>query len=293
MSDPLRPEPGKAKAPANVNVLRASVDRYAKASGLGIKRVQQRVFTELVVGVLDNAKQKGVISLYVVKGGMALELRFGIRARASGDLDIALSGGNVLALLDDALAVGFGDFTFERREGSTYLENAKTHRVEIKISYQGRAFGTIDLDINEAKAETSMEMMTTSVITHLGLPGPIRVPIIDAHVHLAHKLHAATEPSRADYKNQRYRDLIDALVIARDANLDYTHLQNVVVDEFARREHHTAWPPKWALPDEWHTPLETLAKLHAFEPTDPKAIEREIVALIARIEEVSVKENYE
>jgi hypothetical protein len=111
MSDPLLPEPGIAKVPANVNVLRASVDRYAKASGLGIKRVQQRVFTELVVGLLDNAKSKGVIPLYVIKGGMALELRFGIRARASGDLDIALSGDDVLAQLDDALAVGFGNFT--------------------------------------------------------------------------------------------------------------------------------------------------------------------------------------
>jgi hypothetical protein len=136
-------------------------------------------------------------------------------------------------------------------------------------------------------------MMTTSVITHLGLPGPIRVPIIDAHVHLAHKLHAGTEPSRGDYKNERYRDLIDAIIIARDGNLDFAHLQKVVIDEFARREHHTVWPPIWALPDEWHTPLETLAKLHKFEPTDPNAIEREIIALIVRIEGVSVKTNYE
>ncbi|NNM91819.1 MAG: nucleotidyl transferase AbiEii/AbiGii toxin family protein [Candidatus Eremiobacteraeota bacterium] len=289
MSDPLRPEPGIARVPANVNVLRANVDRYARTAGLGIKRVQQRVFAELVIGLLDNAKNKGVIPLYVVKGGMALELRFGIRARASGDLDIALSGDDVLALLDDALAVGFGEFAFERRDGSIYLQNAKTHRIGIKISYKGRAFGTIDLDINEEKAETATDMMTTSVITHLGLPGPLRVPIIDAHIHLAHKLHAATEPSRADYKNERYRDLIDALVIARDGNLNFALLRNVVRDEFRRRKHHALWPPNWALPDEWHTPLQALARLHKFEPSDPKTIEREIIALIARIEGVLVK----
>ena len=293
MSDPLRPEAGVVKAPANVNVLRSRIDRYAKESGLGITRVQQRVYTELIIGLLDNARHKGVIPLFVVKGGMALELRFGIRARASGDLDINLSGDDVLALIDDALAVGFGGFTFERPKDSIYLENVKTHRVEIKISYKGRAFGTIDLDINAAKAETSAEMMTTSVITHLGLPGPLLVPIIDAHVHLAHKLHAATEPSRVDYKNVRYRDLIDALVIARAGSLDFAFLRTVAIEEFAHREHHKVWPPVWTLPNEWYAPLKTLAKIHKFEPTDPKGIEREIIALIARIEGVPVKTNYE
>lgn len=293
MADPLRPEPGVAKAPANVNVLRANIDRYAKASRLGIKRVQQRVFTELMIGVLDNAQHKGVIPRYVVKGGMALELRFGIRARASGDLDVAFFGDDELALLDDALAVGFGYFTYERRKGSDYLKNAKTHRVEIKISYKGRPFGTIDLDVNQAKAETATEMITTSVITHIGLPGPLRVPIIDAHIHLAHKLHAATEPSRADYKNERHRDLVDALIIARDGKLEFPYMQSVVIDEFARREHHKIWPPIWTLPVEWGAPLEALAKLHNFEPTDPVAIEREIIALIARIEGVLVKRNHE
>jgi hypothetical protein len=289
MSDPLTPEPKNIKAPPNINNLRSRINQYAREHGLGVDRVQQRVFTEIIIGLLDRAEKQRAIPGYLIKGGMALELRFGMRARASGDLDVAFQGENALQRLDDALVVGFGDFTFERRPDTIYLENAKTHRVRVKILYMNRPLGTIDIDINQALEETSVETVTTSLITHFGLPGPLRVPIIDAHIHLAHKLHAATEPSRPDYMNQRYRDLIDALVLAREGNLDFVHMRAVAAAEFARREHHQIWPPLWRLSTDWRTPLEALAKEHGFDPSDPDLIEREIIALLERIEGIPIK----
>lgn len=293
VSDPLLPEPQSIKPPSNASVLISRINNYARSNKLDIPRVQQRVRTELMVGVLDRAEEQRAIPGYLVKGGMALELRFGMRARASADLDVAIQGDDILELLDDALAVGFDEFTFERRKTTKYLENAKTHRIQVKISFKNRPIGTIDIDINQAMAETATETTTTSILTQFGLPGPLRVPIIDAHTHLAHKLHAATELSRIDYKNQRFRDIIDALVLARQGNIDFDSLQSIVLVEFGQREYNRVWPPIWSLPAEWRGPIETLAKAQNFEPTDPTLIEREFIALMARIEGVQVKPTHE
>jgi hypothetical protein len=58
MSDPLAPEPKKISAPPNINKLRSRIDQYARDNGLGINRVQQRVFTELMIGLLDRAEEQ-------------------------------------------------------------------------------------------------------------------------------------------------------------------------------------------------------------------------------------------
>ncbi|MGB8909740.1 MAG: nucleotidyl transferase AbiEii/AbiGii toxin family protein [Candidatus Cybelea sp.] len=235
--------------------------------------------------------------MYLLKGGMALELRFGIRARASRDVDVGiLSGGHdLLAAVDRVLAVGFHDFGFRRRDNVLRMERAATYRLEIQITYRGRSFGTLDVDLNEADHETASELLTTSVLTELGLPGPLSVPVLDPYLQIAHKLHGATEPSRPDYTNRRHRDLLDVLVFARDdaAHIDFPRLREIVIEEFSRREHNRVWPPLFELPAAWEEPLRQEASSNGFAVTDPTQLSREFVSFIARIEGVDVTRTHE
>ncbi len=235
--------------------------------------------------------------MYLLKGGMALELRFGIRARASKDVDVGiLSGGeDLLAAFDRVLAVGFHDFGFRRRDNLLHMERAATYRLQVQISYRGRTFGTLDVDLNEADHEIASELLTTSVLTELGLPGPLSVPVLDPYLQIAHKLHGATEPSRPDYTNRRHRDLLDVLVFARDDALQihFARLREVAIEEFARREHNRIWPPLFELPTNWTEPLRQEATSNGFPVTDPEELGREFISFIARIEGIDVKRTHE
>ena len=55
---------------------------------------------------LSEAAARGIIPIFFVKGGVAIELRLGLLARATRDLDIALCAppNQLLPLFDSALA---------------------------------------------------------------------------------------------------------------------------------------------------------------------------------------------
>ena len=271
------------------------MNQYARENGLLPSRVYQRVYCELFCGLLAEAQAHGVIPMYLLKGGMALELRFGIRARASKDVDVGIISGadDLLAVFERVLVVGFAGFTFRLRDNIRHLENAVTYRLRVQILYAGRAFGTLDVDLNEADHESASDVVTTGVLTGLGLPGPLSVPVLDSHLQIAHKLHGATEPSRPDYENLRYRDVIDVLTFSRDKDLqiNFQWLREVVIAEFARRKHHRTWPPIFELPQRWREPIQNEAKANDFPINDADELSREFVAFIAKIEGIDLEDS--
>ncbi len=145
--------------------------------------------------------------------------------------------------------------------------------------------------MNEASHETAVTIQQTGTLTALGLPGPLDVPLLDPYIQIAHKLHGATEPDRADYTNWRHRDLLDVLVMRTDNSLsiDLPALRSVVLEEFAPRPHHKRWPPLFTLPDAWREELRRDAQLIEFPTSDPDELERLFRAFIAEIEGAAVK----
>jgi len=294
MSDAFVPDPDLIlKPPPNVSLFNRRIDDYARKHDMQPLRVRQRVLTELIFGVLESAKMKGVIEVYLAKGGMALEIRFGVRARASGDLDVGIlaAGRPLIDAFDQVLAIGFADCSFERKKGTVRLENVKTYRCEVKVSYKARPIGTIDVDLNEATHEAVTDIVQTSVLRAIGLPGPLHVPLLDPYAQLAQKLHGGTEPDRADYQNNRYRDIIDVLIIASapELALDFRHLRNVATAEFRRRAYHSVWPPIFEIPDRWRLQLSREAAAVGFSDVSFADIERRFHAFLAAIEGVAVK----
>jgi len=245
--------------------------------------------------LLLAAQAQNVIPMFLMKGGMAMELRFGVRARASKDVDVGITAplGQLLEVLDRVLAIGFGGVTFKRKREPELLEAARAYRLEVQLAYKGRPFGVLAVDLTEADHEYPSEIVSTGIIADLGLPGPLSIPVLDSYLQVAQKLHALTEPSRSDYTNNRYRDVIDVLLFADDASINMARLRRVAAKEFASRSTHKHWPPLFGLPERWRAPLQVEAERVRYPETDPRALEQQLLTFIARIEGIAVKKTHE
>ena len=135
----------------------------------------------MLFNVLEIAQQRGIIDRYAVKGGMALEVRFGMRARASRDVDVSVPVAFELIprILDDVVAVGFDSFTVRRRNPLRVLDRARAYRAELNIQYAGSLLYRLDLDINGSEFEPGVDVVPSGVLTELGLPGPVNVALLD------------------------------------------------------------------------------------------------------------------
>jgi hypothetical protein len=265
--------------------LQRRVTRFATSRGVPEARLYQRIATEVLFNVLESSQQRGIIDRYAVKGGMALEVRFGMRARASRDVDVSVPilFEDIPRVLDDVLTVGFDNFTMRRRGSLRVLEQVKAYRAEVEIQYAGKVLYKLHLDINGSDFEPSVDVVPSGVLTELGLPGPVQVALLDVTAQLAHKIHAATQPSTETYQNERYRDVLDALIIAEIVSLDYDWVRIVCGAEFARRGTH-GWPPSFDLDERWRAGLLAEAASHGGFPRDAKVIAERFKDLLAKIE---------
>jgi hypothetical protein len=72
--------------PASAGVLAKYVQAYARANGLAEGRVRAWISYMITAGMLERAAAGGQPP-FIVKGGVALELRLRNRARATKDID--------------------------------------------------------------------------------------------------------------------------------------------------------------------------------------------------------------
>jgi predicted nucleotidyltransferase component of viral defense system len=217
-----------------------------------------------VCGVLQRAIDEGIITDYHLKGGAALELRFGDRARTTKDMDLGLPGNSRrqrLEVLESAAGLGFDEFTFRVKEPRD-LALVDTMRADVAISYRGRGFQTIQVDLGPAEDPTiDLVAPTIRGVTELGIPvtSPIRCLTLD--VHIAQKLHACTHRRSLKSEN-RARDILDIVLLDLLGQVDPPKVRAACIRVFRQRAEHT-WPPPLDVPAAWKTELASLAAEYA------------------------------
>jgi hypothetical protein len=274
------------KPPGSLSELQRRISHLAKKRGESVPRVHHRVCSIIFCGLLESARSEGIIPTYVIKGGMAMELRFGMRARASQDLDIGIMGSldELIPLFHKVLAVGFDGFSF-RVNDELLLSQVQTYRAAVRIQYLGHAFGKLQVDLNRADFETSeAEVLDTTLLGDLGLPAPIHVSLLDQSMQIAQKIHGATEASNASYVNRRYRDVIDIFIALEHGRIDPDRLRVICREEFARRNTH-AWPPRLSRAIDWQEGLRDEARKAGFPNEDPHYLTTRFEAFIQDIEQ--------
>jgi len=92
------------------------------------------------------------------------------------------------------------------------------------------------------------------------------VRCLSTRYQIAQKLHACTEVFTSEPENNRFRDLVDLLLL-RALDSDLVAIRGGCVGIFNTRGKHT-WPPTLATPSSWAEPYERLASALSFPVTD-------------------------
>jgi hypothetical protein len=195
-----------------------------------------------------------------------MELRLGLAARATKDLDIGLClpPEDVVSAFDAALTVGYGDFHLRRQGEARVLDNG-ARQLRVRLEYLENPFATVDVDLASAPTETETEAIEPFVLEELELVAVHSVPCLGITEQIAQKLHATTEPEPRGRPNARFRDVIDILLLNDRLRLDPVELYTACERVFAIRDTHP-WPiTEYAFPDTWNGPLSTLARESGYD----------------------------
>ena len=255
-------QPGRLRRPATPQTrtaLEQLVGRYAKHYGIPQGRIRNWISFMVLAGALERVRNESGATAFVVKGGVALELRLRLRARATKDFDAVFRDqfGEMSQILDLALGQPYGEFQFARR-GEIRELGGKAKRIEVRVHYRGKSWATVQLEVSAAAGrEVEAERVPATDLSELGLDGPEFIHCLSARFQIAQKIHAVTTPAREARPNDRYRDLVD-LWLLRHVGIPPGQVRAACEDVFRVREMHP-WPPDLHVPEHWATPFARLA----------------------------------
>jgi nucleotidyltransferase AbiEii toxin of type IV toxin-antitoxin system len=238
--------------------LETRLGNRSRESGIDLERLRRRAaFERLLVRLELGAPRR-----WIVKGGMALEIRLGDRARSTRDLDLALrdvpgDGSAVRELLIDCLSVDREEDGFEFLVGeptTITLDEAGRPgwRFPVESRMAGRRFANVRLDVVARDDEISktQRVELPGVLDFAGLERH-DVEVVDPTQHFAEKAHAFTR-TYGERPNTRVRDLPD-MVLLIDDGLEATPELFSIVSRLFEARAEPAMPAE--LPDPpsfWH-----------------------------------------
>lgn len=190
---------------------------------------------------------------WIVKGGFALQLRLGERARTTKDIDVSATKAwtreETLASLRVAASLDLGDwFEFEVGEPAEAATGApgRGFRFPIRCLLDGRPFETFHLDVGfgDPVLEAPVALTAPDVLAFAEIaPATVRCYPLTAQI--AEKLHTYTR-AYASGETSRARDLADILLAASLSEFDSATLKRAIEATFKARASH---PVPTKLPD--------------------------------------------
>ncbi|MGI8408014.1 MAG: nucleotidyl transferase AbiEii/AbiGii toxin family protein [Actinomycetota bacterium] len=236
----------------------------SEETGIGLDRLRRRVVFERIVVRLEVAEP----GQWVLKGGMALEVRMEDAARLTKDIDLGLrdtiaDSTELHDRLIEALSVDLGDgFVFAvsppkplGEDGSDWI----TWRSTVAASLAGKQFGTLRLDVSPRAHElyATEHVQLPNSLDFAGITTPI-VELIDVHRHAAEKFHAMLR-DYGDRENSRVRDLVDLVILIEQELLDSARVAGSARDVWTERDGSEPPVSLPALPESWPSRYEKLA----------------------------------
>jgi predicted nucleotidyltransferase component of viral defense system len=250
---------------ATAAAFRAALDQrlptVAREGDVSLPRLRRLVvFERLLARLLVVAPDR-----WVLKGGFALDLRLGDRARTTKDMDLARQDDEAAATADllAAQAVDLGDyfvFAIERTGKLDALLEGAAVRYRVTAELAGRRFdgALLDVGFGDPPVPAPDYLPGPNLLGFAGFD-PIAVPALPLEQHVAEKIHAYTRPYSGQRQSSRVKDLIDLVLIRSAAAFEAGRLRQAINTTFATRATHsppTALPPP---PQGWRQEYRTLA----------------------------------
>lgn len=216
-----------------------------RETGEPLSRMRKRIVFERCMSQLQG-KPDGP---WVVKGGFALELRLGMQARMTKDLDLGVDlgyfGGQIQASSDVAVklredvgnAMDDG-FTFQvpsRCEHALPIPGAQAYRFTVEARLDGQEFETmtVDIGIGDPLIPPFDELNGSDLLSFADIP-VVTIRATSHAQHLAEKVHALTRPFD-DRVNTRVKDLVDIMLLMTLGLPDPSTVMTVADDRIADR----------------------------------------------------------
>jgi hypothetical protein len=237
----------------------------------------------VLVGVFGEGVSDDTGPSITIKGGVAIELRLGSRARATRDLDVTVHSKDrdLGAAVEAALARGYADFRF-RRSGEPYVMPNGAIRMRVAVEYKGRSWSTVQVDVTRCELDDmGVEYVNAIRLDEFGLEAPDMVPCLPLAYQVAQKIHACTEPS--ELSDDRVRDLVDLLLLQEFTTND-SEVRAACEKLFASRGTHS-WPPEVQAATAWLKEYERLAVEVGLSTSDLDEAVEAVRAYIARLRE--------
>lgn len=178
---------------------------------------------------------------WMLKGGLALQLRMGNHARTTKDIDVlwTIPRLELQRALASAASLDLGDwFTFVVRPTSDVLPGLGqgSLRFSVTARLDGRLFESFHVDIGSGDpvVEPAESLTTPPMLTFAGIPS-VTIPCYPLTQHLAEKIHAYVRP-RATGESTRVKDLVDILLIGEQMAVDGPALRTAVHATFSAYE---------------------------------------------------------
>lgn len=267
------PEIERLRVEVKAAALRASLEQRLKnragQEDFSIDRLRRRVTVERLLARLEGAQP----GRWVLKGGMALEVRLGGIARATKDLDLGLrltppDQREAANLLTEALVHDAGDyfdFTVIRVRPLAIKRAGDILRASVRCRLAGREWATIQIDIGIRTHELAKtERLRVPGNLEFADIAPPTIETIALARHVAEKFHGMLREFD-DRENTRTRDLADLVLLAEHDLIDPASARLAIVEVFAERE--TALPAVLpALPASWPSIYTSIAAEHGIHP---------------------------
>lgn len=239
--------------PGDRSHLERLLTTWADSTSTTAGRLRRVVGVAVIANMFDGFPDDNGRTRIVFKGGAAIEMRYGLRARSTKDLDAAFRGDldEAVLLIRQAAIAGWSGFTGRVSEVEL-IERAKVQpppvRLKIKLAYRGKEFITIPFEMSAQEATTLQDPEIFPVAISLEsvqLTGLASVALLPLSYQIAQKLHACTEQPSDDSPNDRVRDLPDLLLIEELGveEDDLSKIRVACVEIFDARGAHS-WPPR-------------------------------------------------
>jgi len=197
----------------------------------------------------------------VLKGGLALQLRLGMEARTTKDIDLLFlaAGRDAYKLLLEAGALDIGDwFRFQIAPRGELMGGS--YRFQVRSLLDDRLFEQFHLDVGvgDPLFEPPEVMMMPDVLAFADIP-PLNFRCYPVSQHLAEKVHAYTLPRKSG-PSSRVKDLVDILLLARAVVPDNQTLHQTMHMIFDTRQTHAIPEQLPKPPSSWAIPFRRLAR---------------------------------
>ena len=232
--------------------LEARLVARSRDAGADLNRLRRRVVFERMLARLEAAEP----GCWILKGGMALEVRWHDRARSTRDLDLAArhpltTGVDARAALAGPLAVDADHDRFrfavgDARDLQVDEAGRPGWRFPVEATLAGRQFAAVrvDLVIRETEISGTERLRLPGALAFAGI-GACEIEVVDRSQHFAEKLHALTR-TYSSRPSTRVRDLVDLVLLIDDGLEPDARLYDTVVHVFEARTSH---PVPGELPD--------------------------------------------